>query len=103
MVDEGKTALSETREGLAVRGEPLAVFIRRLLNDVDFLHVFSFDVQDLAVDRSDRAMLCRDRTREIVPVIVFWILANALAATLDRAALPELLRGTPRLGARGRR
>ena len=63
MVDEGKTALSETHEGLAVRGGSLAVFIRRLLNDVDCLHVFPFDEQDLAVDRSARAMLCRDRTR----------------------------------------
>lgn len=80
LVAEGKVALKETREGLAVRGASAAAFARGLLNDVDFLNLFSFDEKDLEVDRSVRAVLYRDRTREIVPVIVFWTLANAVVA-----------------------
>ncbi len=83
LTENGKTAIAETREGLAVRGNSIAAFVRRLLNDIDFLHVLSFDEKDLAVDKSARAVLYRDRTREIVPVIVFWAALNAaLAAVL---------------------
>ena len=82
LVENGKTALAETYEGLSVRGGSIMTAARRLLNNVDFLHVFSFDERDLAVDQSVRAVLYRDRTREILPVIVFWIVGNALVALL---------------------
>lgn len=77
---DGVTAIQETYDGLVARGESIASFVRRLLNSIDFLNVFSFDEKDLAVDRSIRAVLYRDRLREIVPVIVFWIAFNALTA-----------------------
>ena len=77
---DGVTALQETYDGLVARGGSIASFVRRLLNSIDFLNVFSFDEKDLAVDRSIRAVLYRDRLREIVPVIVFWVAFNALAA-----------------------
>lgn len=85
LAEEGRIALKETREGLAVRGSSAMAFARRLLNNVDFLDLFSFDEKDLEVDRSVRAVLYRDRTREIVPVIVFWTLTNvAVALVLAR-------------------
>lgn len=77
---DGATALQETYDGLVARGGSIASFVRRLLNSIDFLNVFSFDEKDLAVDRSIRAVLYRDRLREVVPVIVFWVAFNALAA-----------------------
>ncbi len=73
-------AIQETYSGLVARGESIVGFARRLLNSIDFLNVFSFDEKDLAVDESIRAVLYRDRLREIVPVIVFWIVFNALTA-----------------------
>lgn len=82
LAEEGKTAFSETLQGLAARGGSIASFVRRLLNDIDFLNVFSFDEKDLAVDKSLRSVLYRDRTREIVPVIVFWVLLNAAGAAV---------------------
>lgn len=80
LAEEGRTALSETLAALAERGGSIVSFARRLLNNVDFLNVFSFDEKDLAVDKSLRAVLYRDRTREIVPVIVFWIALNVIGA-----------------------
>lgn len=80
MIAEGKTALAETYDGILARGSNIASFARRLLNDIDFLHLFSFKSEDLTVDDSLRSILYRDRTREIVPVIIFWIIFNALAA-----------------------
>lgn len=82
LAEEGRIALRETREGLAVRSASAAAFARRLLNDVDFLSLFSFDERDLEVDRSVRAILYRDRTREIVPVVAFWVLVNAVASLM---------------------
>ena len=82
LADEGKTALSETLAALAERGGSIVSFARRLLNDIDFLNVFSFDEKDLAVDKSLRAVLYRDRTREIVPVIVFWVVLNVVGAVV---------------------
>lgn len=79
---DGAIALQETYAGLVARGESIASFVRRLLNSVDFLNVFSFDEKDLAVDRSIRAVLYRDRLREIVPVIVFWVVFNVLVAAV---------------------
>ncbi len=79
---DGAIALQETYAGLVARGESIAGFVRRLLNSVDFLNVFSFDEKDLAVDRSIRAVLYRDRLREIVPVIVFWVVFNVLVAAV---------------------
>lgn len=79
---DGVTAIQETYDGLVARGGSIASFVRRLLNSIDFLNVFSFDEKDLAVDRSIRAVLYRDRLREIVPVIVFWVAFNAAAAGL---------------------
>lgn len=78
----GAIALQETYAGLVARGESIASFVRRLLNSVDFLNVFSFDEKGLAVDRSIRAVLYRDRLREIVPVIVFWVVFNVLVAAI---------------------
>ncbi|MEE0845783.1 MAG: hypothetical protein U0L71_06275 [Eggerthellaceae bacterium] len=78
----GVTAIQETYDGLMARGGSLASFVRRLLNSVDFLNIFHFDNKDLAVDRSIRAVLYRDRLREIVPVIVFWVTFNVLVAGL---------------------
>lgn len=91
IVSDGKTALSETYEGFLARGGNLAVFARRLLNDLDFLDLFRFKEESLTVDRSARSVLYRDRTREIVPVIVFWIVVNALFAMvlLHLGALDE--------------
>lgn len=77
---EGVTAIQETYDGLVARGGSIVSFARRLLNSVDFLDIFHFDEKDLAVDRSIRAVLYRDRLREIVPVIVFWVVFNALVA-----------------------
>ena len=77
---DGATAIQETYDGLVARGGSIASFVRRLLNSIDFLNVFSFDEKDLAVDRSIRAVLYRDRLREIVPVIVFWVAFNAAVA-----------------------
>lgn len=74
--------IQETYDGLVARGGSIASFVRRLLNSIDFLNVFSFDEKDLAVDKSIRAVLYRDRLREIVPVIVFWVVLNALVAGL---------------------
>lgn len=82
LAESGRTAIAETVEGLRVRSNSLVTFTRRLLNNIDFLNVFSFDERDLAVDKSLRAMLYRDRTREIVPVIIFWVVGNALAALI---------------------
>lgn len=82
LVADGAIALQETYAGLVARGESIASFVRRLLNSVDFLNVFSFDEKDLAVDRSIRAVLYRDRLREIVPVIVFWVVFNVLVAAV---------------------
>lgn len=85
MVACGKIALQETREGLMTRSASIAVFVRRLLNNVDFLNLLSFADEDLEVDRSARSVLYRDRTREIVPVIVFWTVVNiAIAFVLGR-------------------
>lgn len=74
----GKTALADVFSG----GRPVSVagVVRRLLNDADFLKVFSFDERELAVDRRTRRVLYRDRAREIVPVVVFWAAFNALGA-----------------------
>ncbi len=77
---QGVAAVEEIREGLAVQGGSALAFARRLLNSVDFLKLFSFDERDLAVDRSMRAVLYRRRRREIVPVILFWVVGNTLAA-----------------------
>lgn len=52
------------------------------LNFVDFLHAFSFKVDHLTVDQQIRAILYRDRAREVVPVIIFWVAENALVAML---------------------
>lgn len=82
LVTGSKTALSETYEGFLVRGGNLVVFARRLLNDIDFLHLLHFKEESLTVDRSLRSVLYRDRTREIFPVIVFWIIVNALFAMI---------------------
>lgn len=84
LAEEGRTAIAETLEGIAVRGNSIMVFARRLLNSVDFLRLFQFDPKDLEVDQSLRAVLYRDRAREIVPVIIFWIALNiALALGLS--------------------
>lgn len=80
LISEGRTALSETYEGLLARSNGIASFARRLLNDIDFLNLFSFKDEDLVVDDSLRSVLYRDRTREIVPVLIFWIVFNALVA-----------------------
>lgn len=80
LIAEGRTALSETYEGIMLRGGNLVVFARRLLNDIDFLNLLHFKEESLTVDRSLRSVLYRDRTKEIVPVIVFWIVVNALFA-----------------------
>ena len=77
---DGATAVQETYSGLLAHGGSIASFTRRLLNSVDFLNVFSFDERDLAVDRSIRVVLYRDRLHEIVPVVVFWVAFNAIVA-----------------------
>lgn len=80
LAESGRTALAETIEGLAVQSGSLMSFTRRLLNNVDFLRLFSFDERDLAIDTSLHATLYRDRRREIVPVIVLWVAGNAVIA-----------------------
>ena len=82
LIESGKLAIAETREGIVMRSNSIATFVRRLLNSVDFLKIFSFDEKDLEVDTSLRATLYRDRAREIVPVIIFWVVLNTVVALI---------------------
>ena len=82
MAVEGRSALAETYEALLERGANLAMMASHFLQDVDFLHVFSFKEDHLTVDQQIRAILYRDRAREVVPVIIFWVVENALVAML---------------------
>lgn len=80
LAQEGRTAFAETVVGLEQQSNSIRAFARRLLNNVDFLKIFSFDEKDLAIDTSLYATLHRDRRREIVPVIIFWIVGNTIVA-----------------------
>lgn len=80
LMQSSKTALARARKGLSSRRVSATQFVRRLLNDKDFLRVISFDRKDLSVGKALRRVLYRDRAREIVPVIVFWTVLNVAAA-----------------------
>lgn len=80
LVESGKTAFAKMREELAPRCFSAASFVRKLLNNRDFLRIVSFDRKDLSVGKALRRVLYRDRTREIVPVIAFWVVLNAVVA-----------------------
>lgn len=82
MVASGKSALADTYAGLVDRKASIAMLARHFLHDVDFLHVFSFKEADLTVDQRIRAVLYRDRAREVVPVTIFWVVENALVAMI---------------------
>lgn len=53
-----------------------------IVREVDVLRLLPRDEHDLTADEELREDIRRQRAREIVPVIVFWILLNAVVALL---------------------
>lgn len=73
---EVTTTLDELRE----TGELSVSYVRKLLNNPRFLDFMHFNDEYLEVDAPVRARLRLKRLGEIGPVIVFWIVFNALIA-----------------------
>ena len=71
-------AVQETAHGVFEAG-------RQLAYSIDVLRVLPWPEEDLTASERMRASIRRHRTREIVPVIVFWIVFNvALGLILER-------------------
>lgn len=71
-----QTAWEETRTG-AVDS------LKTLIESFDFLKIIPFKDEQLTAKQSLRSRIRRDRWREIIPVIIFWVVANtALSVVL---------------------
>ena len=78
---QGKLTLTETRKALLETTAGLRALTRQVLRDVDVLHLLKFKDEDLTAPASTRAILYRDRAREIIPVAIAWIALNAAVAS----------------------
>ena len=67
-------------EELQATGKVSAEYVRRLLNTPRFLDFVRLNDEYLEVDAPERVRLRARRMAEIGPVIVFWIVLNALVA-----------------------
>lgn len=54
--------------------------LRVLLRSIDFLRIIPFKEEQLTADEETLNVIRRDRFREIMPVAVFWIVANLAVA-----------------------
>lgn len=77
LYDRGREAIDETYTGL--RDD-----VQLLLRDIDVLRLLPFNDEDLTADRRMRSQIRRDRFRQTVPVLLFWIVFNvAIGLTLN--------------------
>ena len=78
MVDETITSARDTAQGVKEAG-------RQIAYSVDVLRMLPWSEEDLTASEILRNDIRRRRQREIVPVIIFWVIFNALIwLLLDR-------------------
>lgn len=76
-----RIAAQETAQGMYEAG-------RQLAYSIDVLRVLPWPEEDLTADERMRDSIRRKRAREVVPVIVFWVVFNlAVALLLDRLGI----------------
>ena len=81
-------ALSDTRQAVRETAQGVLAAGRQLAYTIDVLRVLPWPEEDLTSDERMRESIRRHRTREIVPVTVFWITFNvAIGLLLDRFGL----------------
>lgn len=80
LVEESKVILQESAQVFDETRETLAASIRRILNNLDFLKLLPFKEHDLKVEPSQRQILYQDRTKEVLPALIFWVVFNAAIA-----------------------
>lgn len=77
-VDDTRRAVVETAQGVLEYAEQLAY-------SIDILRVLPWPEEDLTATERLRDSIRRDRLREIVPVVVFWVVFNlALGLLFER-------------------
>ncbi|MBR3318402.1 MAG: hypothetical protein IKG21_11345 [Atopobiaceae bacterium] len=77
-VSNTRRAMQETTEGIAEAGKQFAV-------DIDVLRMLPWSEDDLTANEALRHSIRQDRLREIIPVLIFWIVWNvAIGLLLDR-------------------
>jgi len=74
------SALGRTRQELDETRGIVAEAAKAILVDVDVLRVLPFDERDLTAEGALRHEIRRARGREILPVIIFWLVFNTLIA-----------------------
>ncbi len=81
VADDTRQAILETTQGILSAGQQLAY-------SVDILRVLPWPEEDLTASERLRESIRRHRMREIVPVIIFWVVFNvAIFLLLDRFGL----------------
>lgn len=80
LIAQGKLALTETRKALIETHAGLLALTRQILNDIDIFNLLKFKEEDLTASASTRAILYRDRLREVIPTGIAWIALNAVVA-----------------------
>lgn len=83
-IRDGKTAVVETAEGLMDTAKQVHRELNSLLRDINFLRTVPFESESITADEELLDKIRRDRVKEIVPVIIFWVVANvALGLVLN--------------------
>ena len=83
-----ENALLDTRQAVQETAQGVIAAGRQLAYSVDVLRVLPWPDEDLTADELLRDSIRRHRMREIVPVIIFWIIFNlAVGLVLERFGL----------------
>jgi len=77
---DAKNAVSETYSAVNDTRKSIMADARKLITNVDFLHMLKFREEDLVADDTLRTALHKDRMREVVPTAILWVLLNLAVA-----------------------
>ena len=78
VVEDGKVALVETKDGVIDAANQVVQSVGQVLRDIKLLRQIPFKEEDLTADEELIWDIRRNRVKEIVPVMIFWVVANVL-------------------------
>lgn len=85
MRSDGTAIAKETVAGVRETAKGVRETADLLVREIDVLRILPRDEHDLTADEELRDDIRRQRAREIVPVVIFWVLFNGvIALLLDR-------------------